>query len=52
MKIQRALFILTMVNLAILTFQLTLPKPSVLHRSGSSFSTAFEAMDFHFHRLH
>ena len=39
MKIQRALFTLNMVNLAILTFQLTMPKPSVLHRSGSSFGT-------------
>ncbi len=36
MKIQRALFMLTRVNLAILMFRLTVPKPSVLHRSGSS----------------
>jgi len=39
MKIQRALFMLKMVNLAILTFQRTMPKPSLLHRSGSSFRT-------------
>jgi hypothetical protein len=39
MKIQWALFMLNMINLAILMFQFTMPKPSVLHRSGSSFST-------------
>src|ERR1039457_2310471 len=46
MKIQRALFMLTIVNLAVLMFQLTLPKPSVLHRTGSSFSTALKRWTF------
>ena len=46
MKIQRVLFMLTKVNLALLLFQLTVPKANVPHRSRSSFSTALKPWTF------